>query len=56
MQDNECAVKRVGRVEEIAGLFAYCVSESAGYLTGVDILCDGGLVASGINVLQKKVV
>ncbi|MGC6177050.1 SDR family oxidoreductase [Lacrimispora sp. 38-1] len=51
-----CAVKRVGRVEEIAGLFAYCVSESAGYLTGVDILCDGGLVASGINVLQKKVV
>ena len=51
-----CAVKRAGRVEEIAGLFSYCVSESAGYLTGVDILCDGGLVASGINVLQKKVV
>ncbi|WP_349672763.1 SDR family oxidoreductase [Lacrimispora sp.] len=51
-----CAVKRVGKVEEIAGLFAYCVSESAGYLTGVDILCDGGLVASGLNVLQKKVV
>lgn len=51
-----CAVKRVGKVEEIAGLFAYCVSDSAGYLTGVDILCDGGLVASGINVLQNKVV
>lgn len=51
-----CAVKRAGKVEEIAGLFAYCVSESAGYLTGVDILCDGGLVASGINVLRKKAV
>lgn len=51
-----CAVKRAGRVEEIADLFAFCVSESAGYLTGVDILCDGGLVASGINVLFKKAV
>lgn len=49
-----CAIKRFGRVEEIAGLFAYCASESAGYLTGVDILCDGGLVASGVNVLLKR--
>ncbi len=49
-----CAIKRFGRVEEIASLFAYCVSESAGYLTGVDILCDGGLVASGVNPLMKK--
>lgn len=51
-----CAVKRPGRVEEIAGLFAYCASEGAGYLTGVDILCDGGLVASGVNAMLKKVV
>jgi len=49
-----CAIKRFGHVEEIASLFAYCVSESAGYLTGVDILCDGGLVASGVNPLMKK--
>lgn len=49
-----CAIKRFGYVEEIASLFAYCVSPSAGYLTGVDILCDGGLVASGINPLKKK--
>jgi NAD(P)-dependent dehydrogenase (short-subunit alcohol dehydrogenase family) len=49
-----CAIKRFGHVEEIASLFAYCASESAGYLTGTDILCDGGLVASGVNPLGKK--
>lgn len=48
-----CAIKRFGHVDEIASLFAYCASPSAGYLTGVDILCDGGLVASGINPLKK---
>ncbi|BCN28898.1 SDR family oxidoreductase [Anaeromicropila herbilytica] len=49
-----CAIKRFGHVEEIASLFAYCASGSAGYLTGVDILCDGGLVASGVNPLKKN--
>jgi NAD(P)-dependent dehydrogenase (short-subunit alcohol dehydrogenase family) len=49
-----CAIKRFGHVREIASLFAYCASEEAGYLTGVDILCDGGLVASGINPLKKS--
>lgn len=49
-----CAIKRFGHVEEIASLFAYCASESAGYLTGVDILCDGGLVASGVNPMAMK--
>lgn len=48
-----CAIKRFGHVSEIASLFTYCVSESAGYLTGVDILCDGGLVASGVKPLMK---
>lgn len=49
-----CAIKRFGYVEEIASLFAYCVSPSAGYLTGIDIICDGGLVASGVNPLKKN--
>lgn len=49
-----CAIKRFGQVDEIASLFAYCASTSAGYLTGVDILCDGGLVASGINPMKKQ--
>jgi len=49
-----CAIKRLGHVEEIANLFAFCASEKAGYLTGSDILCDGGCVASGVNPLKMK--
>lgn len=49
-----CAIKRFGHVDEIASLFAYCVGPNAGYLTGVDILCDGGLVASGVNPLMRN--
>jgi NAD(P)-dependent dehydrogenase (short-subunit alcohol dehydrogenase family) len=40
------ALHRFGTAEEVAELLAFCVSERAGYLTGVDILCDGGTVAS----------
>jgi hypothetical protein len=32
-------------------LFAACADEKMGYLTGADIVCDGGLVASGCNPL-----
>jgi NAD(P)-dependent dehydrogenase (short-subunit alcohol dehydrogenase family) len=39
------ALKRFGRPEEIAEMLAFCASEKAGYLTGTDILCDGGVVA-----------
>jgi NAD(P)-dependent dehydrogenase (short-subunit alcohol dehydrogenase family) len=38
-------IKRLGHVEEIASLLAFCASDKAGYLTGVDIICDGGCVA-----------
>jgi NAD(P)-dependent dehydrogenase (short-subunit alcohol dehydrogenase family) len=48
-----CAIPRFGYVEEIAHLLAFCASEKAGYLTGVDILCDGGLVASGVSPFKK---
>lgn len=43
---TDAAVPRWGRPEEMAELFAFCVSDRAGYLTGTDILNDGGLVAS----------
>jgi Dehydrogenases with different specificities (related to short-chain alcohol dehydrogenases) len=43
------AIKRLGKVEEIAQLFAFCVSDKASYLTGTDILCDGGCVAARAN-------
>lgn len=42
----DAAVPRWGKPEEMAELFAFCVSDKAGYLTGTDILNDGGVVAS----------
>lgn len=42
----DAAVPRWGLPEEMAELFAFCISEKAGYLTGTDILNDGGVVAS----------
>lgn len=39
------ALKRFGRPEEIASVIAFCASDQASYLTGVDVLCDGGVVA-----------
>lgn len=51
---KHCAIKRFGNVEEIANLLAFCASDKCGYLTGVDILCDGGCVASGCNPLKMK--
>lgn len=38
--------------EEAKVYTKYCASRDAGYLTGVDILCDGGLVASGVKPLK----
>ncbi|MCV7227952.1 SDR family oxidoreductase [Mycolicibacterium komossense] len=40
------AVPRWGQAEEMAELFAFCASPKAGYLTGTDILNDGGVIAS----------
>lgn len=39
------ALKRFGRPEEIAELLAFCASAKASYLTGTDLLCDGGVIA-----------
>jgi NAD(P)-dependent dehydrogenase (short-subunit alcohol dehydrogenase family) len=47
-------IKRSGRVEEIAGLFAFRISSKASYLTGIDILCDGGCIASGVTPLIRN--
>lgn len=43
---TNAAVPRWGKREEMAELLAFCVSDKAGYLTGTDILNDGGVVAS----------
>ena len=42
---ESAALKRFGQPEEIAELLAFVASEKASYLTGTDILCDGGVVA-----------
>lgn len=43
---TDAAVPRWGKPEEMGDLLAFCVSDKAGYLTGTDILNDGGVVAS----------
>lgn len=43
------AINRLGDPDEIAYLFKTCVDERNSYLTGEDILCDGGVV-SGKNL------
>lgn len=40
------AVPRWGTPEEMAELLAFCASDKASYLTGTDILNDGGVIAS----------
>ena len=42
----DAAVPRWGKPEEMAHLLAFCASDKAGYLTGTDILNDGGVIAS----------
>jgi len=36
------AIKRFGKPEEVAAVLAFCASEAPGYLTGTDVLVDGG--------------
>lgn len=43
---TDAAVPRWGKPEEMAELLAFCAGDKAGYLTGTDILNDGGVVAS----------
>ena len=40
------ALKRLGTPQEIAEVLAFCASSKPSYLTGVDILCDGGVMAT----------
>ncbi len=42
----DAAVPRWGKAEEMADLLAFCAGSRAAYLTGTDILNDGGVVAS----------
>lgn len=50
---KHAAIKRFGKPEEIAFLFASIVDERNGYLTGTDIICDGGLIGSGVTAMTR---
>lgn len=43
---KDAALKRFGKPEEIAAVLAFCAGDKASYMTGVDVLCDGGVIAS----------
>ena len=47
------AIPRFGRPEEIAQLYADLIDERLGYLTGTDILCDGGCIAGGASAFHR---
>ena len=44
------AFKRFGEPEEMANLLGFLASSKASYLTGADVLCDGGTTA-GIHLV-----
>ncbi|MNP19558.1 Short-chain reductase protein NovJ [compost metagenome] len=47
------AIKRLGNVDEIAALYVACVDDRMGFLTGADIICDGGCIASGYRPFRR---
>jgi len=47
------AIQRFGYPDEIALLFAYLIDPRLSYLTGEDIICDGGCVGN-LNTYSKK--
>jgi NAD(P)-dependent dehydrogenase (short-subunit alcohol dehydrogenase family) len=46
---QQSAVGRAGYAEDIAGVVTFLLSEDAGYVTGCDILVDGGVVAHTLD-------
>jgi Tropinone reductase 1 len=41
-------MSRVGKPEEVAGIVAFLAMDQAGYITGQNILVDGGLTSKGL--------
>ena len=48
------AIERFGKVEEIALLFKYLIDPRLSYLTGEDIICDGGCIGSISSHTKKE--
>jgi meso-butanediol dehydrogenase / (S,S)-butanediol dehydrogenase / diacetyl reductase len=45
-----CPMNRLGRPEEMAAAFSYLASDDASYITGVNLVIDGGLTAHAYSV------
>ena len=45
---SKIPLRRLGRPEEIAGLFTYLASDEASYITGQTFVIDGGEIAGGL--------
>lgn len=48
------ALARFAKPDEIAEVLAFCAGPKASYLTGIDILCDGGVIA-GMPLRDKLI-
>ena len=45
---NRTPMGRIGKPEEVAGLVAFLAMDQAGYITGQNILVDGGMTSKGL--------
>lgn len=48
-------MKRLGRAQEIAAAFAYLASDDAGYVTGFNLVVDGGLRAHSYSIPEELI-
>jgi NAD(P)-dependent dehydrogenase (short-subunit alcohol dehydrogenase family) len=48
-------IGRIGRPEDVAGAFAYLLSEDAGFITGVTLPIDGGRSILGLDPEAREV-
>lgn len=48
--ENEYPVKRIGQPSEIAGVALFLVSDAASFVTGTEILADGGLLSRAFQI------
>jgi NAD(P)-dependent dehydrogenase (short-subunit alcohol dehydrogenase family) len=45
---------RLGRADEVAAVVAFIVSDEASFLTGVDVLVDGGVCAAVLGPANQQ--